>query len=224
MKNTKIFDPSEPREPETNTRKKSETRNLENPRRRGLAISALIFGIVAFLIGLVPILGFIVGVVSLVFAIAALARRQSKGMAITGLSLGAFGSFVSLLVFVVAVGGAMSDPSAPADTSASSTDVDVEPDIPAGFKDAGTGIAYRNATEGNECSYRRCVFYELFAYEDCPTSVYVEANTVDKESQVVYGFTNDTLGSLLAGQRAIVELTILEDQANAVRLTKVSCY
>lgn len=100
----------------------------------------------------------------------------------------------------------------------------LKPDLPAGFKDAGNGVAYRFANEGNTCSYRSCVFVELYAYYDCPSSVYVEGNTIDTATNTVYGMTNDTLSSLASGQRGIVELTILEDRANGVQLTDISCY
>jgi hypothetical protein len=100
----------------------------------------------------------------------------------------------------------------------------LKPDIPAGFKDGGNGVAYRFANEGNECSYGSCVFVELYAYYECSSMVYVKGNTLDRATDTVYGYTNATLGSLSAGQRGVVELKILEDKANAIQLTEINCY
>ena len=70
------------------------------PTPKGLAITALVVGIIAFLTGLVPVLGFILGAVAVVFGIIALVKKQSKGMAITGLALGAVALITSLIVTV----------------------------------------------------------------------------------------------------------------------------
>ena len=57
------------------------------PRARGLALSALIVGIVAFLLGLLPFIGILLGIAGITLGIFALIKKQSKGMAITGLAL-----------------------------------------------------------------------------------------------------------------------------------------
>lgn len=96
--------------------------------------------------------------------------------------------------------------------------------FPDGFKDVGNGVAYRFANEGRECSYSSCVFVELYAYQNCPSMVYVQAKTVDRDTNTVYGMTNDTLGGLSRGQSGVVELPILESAANGVQLTEINCY
>ena len=53
----------------------------------GLAIAALIVSIIAFLTGLIPVLGAIIGAAGIALGIMALLKRQSKGMAITALVL-----------------------------------------------------------------------------------------------------------------------------------------
>ncbi|KDP90564.1 MULTISPECIES: Ltp family lipoprotein [Clavibacter] len=68
---------------------------------KGLAIAALVVGIVAFLSGLAPVVGLIIGAAAVVLGILALRRGQSKGMAITGLSLGAVAAVTSLIVTIV---------------------------------------------------------------------------------------------------------------------------
>lgn len=69
---------------------------------KGLAIAALVVGIVAFLTGLVPFLGLILGLAAVVLGVIALVKRQPKGLAITGTALGAVALIVSLIATLVA--------------------------------------------------------------------------------------------------------------------------
>ncbi|MFZ6993811.1 Ltp family lipoprotein [Curtobacterium sp. RRHDQ66] len=59
------------------------------PGPKGLALAALLVGIAAFLFGLIPVFGAIVGIVAIVLAVLALRGKQPKGLAVTGLVLGA---------------------------------------------------------------------------------------------------------------------------------------
>lgn len=70
------------------------------PRPRGLAIAALVVGIVAFLAGWVPVLGLILGAVAALLGIIALAKKQPKGLGVTGLVLGAIAVIVSLAMTI----------------------------------------------------------------------------------------------------------------------------
>lgn len=63
---------------------------------KGLAITALIVGIVAFLMGLLPVIGALLGIGAVVFGAIALAKKQPKGLALTGLILGAVGLLASI--------------------------------------------------------------------------------------------------------------------------------
>jgi hypothetical protein len=91
----------------------------------GLAVAALVVGIVAFLVGLIPFLGLILGAVAVVLGVLALRRRFGRGPAITGVVLGAIAGLtglISTLVLVVglAAGGgstAASVDGAPADVA-----------------------------------------------------------------------------------------------------------
>jgi hypothetical protein len=67
------------------------------PQKRagGLAVSALVVGIAAFVFGWAPVFGAIVGIVAIVLGVLALRKQQSKGMAITGLVLGAVAALTS---------------------------------------------------------------------------------------------------------------------------------
>ena len=119
----------------------------------GLAIAALVVGIVAFLLGLVPVVGTIVGLAAVVLGIIALLRHQSKVMAWIGLGLGAVATIVSIVV-AVGLGAAIDsvqqdDPAvtatsepAPVRTSstpaptASATPTSAAADVPADYSDA----------------------------------------------------------------------------------------
>lgn len=63
---------------------------------KGLAISALIVGIVGFLMGLLPFIGAIVGIVAVILGAIALSKKQPKGFALTGLILGALALIASV--------------------------------------------------------------------------------------------------------------------------------
>lgn len=63
---------------------------------KGLAVAALVVGIVGFLIGLFPVVGALVGIVAVVLGAIALSKKQPKGLALTGLILGAIGFLASV--------------------------------------------------------------------------------------------------------------------------------
>jgi hypothetical protein len=96
------------------------------------------------------------------------------------------------------------------------------PDIPAGYSDAGNGIATK-FVDGRPCSYGVCSWVEVYAYADCPNSVYIEANIFNAD-EVVIDYTNGTLAQLLTGQTGLIELNTLTDGAAQVKLTEIDCY
>ena len=99
-----------------------------------------------------------------------------------------------------------------------------EVDLPAGYKDSGTGIGYKRLTTPPDCDYySRCIQYDLVAYQACPSSVYVEANILDDDGTVI-DFTNDTLAALTVGQRGLVTLGSMSADAAAFQLTEINCY
>lgn len=74
----------------------------------GFATAALIVGIVAFLSGLAPVWGIIVGGTAVVLGAIALVRKQSKGLALTGLILGGIGALTSLVATIALFAGVAS--------------------------------------------------------------------------------------------------------------------
>ncbi len=66
------------------------------------AITSLVTGIVAFVLGF-TFIGFILGAAAVVFGILALKKNQNKGMAIAGIITGGLGFIASLIVTAIAI-------------------------------------------------------------------------------------------------------------------------
>jgi hypothetical protein len=71
----------------------------------GLAVAALVVGIVAFLLGLLPIAGLLLGAGAIVLGVVALRRPNRKGLAILGLILGSVAALTSLVTTVALIAG-----------------------------------------------------------------------------------------------------------------------
>jgi len=72
----------------------------QNPKAAGIAVGALVVGILAFLVGLVPFLGLVLALVGIVLGILAL-RRPGRGLGITGLILSAVAFVANVAVILV---------------------------------------------------------------------------------------------------------------------------
>lgn len=69
--------------------------------KKGLAITALVLGIVAIVLGVIPGIGvvsFILGPLAIIFGIIALVKKQKKGLSITGIVLGALGVIAAIVI------------------------------------------------------------------------------------------------------------------------------
>jgi len=96
------------------------------------------------------------------------------------------------------------------------------PWYPDGFKEHfTTGIAFRKSEKSLSCGSCRGVGYEVVSITDCPNSLYVEGNIFDA-SGVLIDWTNDSVGSLKAGQIAYIELTSYSG-GERIEISKVSC-
>lgn len=69
---------------------------VADKRARGLALAALIVGIVAFLAGLLPVVGLLIGLTAVALGVVAIVKKQPKGLAITGIVLGAIALITSI--------------------------------------------------------------------------------------------------------------------------------
>ena len=94
---------------------------------KGFALAALIVGIVAFMVGLVPVLGIILGAGAAALGTIALVKKQPKGLAVTGLALGGVALLVSLST-TIALGAGLSSL---ADLTGTAVSEPAEPDAPA---------------------------------------------------------------------------------------------
>lgn len=70
------------------------------PKKKGLAIAALIVGIVAFFTGLFPVVGIVLGIAAIVLGILTLVRKQTKGLGITAIVLGGIAAIVSVIMTI----------------------------------------------------------------------------------------------------------------------------
>ena len=78
------------------------------PPKTGLAVSALVLGVLALLGCLIPVFGLILALVAFGFGIAALVKKQPFGFAVTGLALGSLATIAALImtaVFGIAISG-----------------------------------------------------------------------------------------------------------------------
>lgn len=67
----------------------------------GLAIAALIVGIVAFLSGWVPIVGLVIAIVGIVLGILAVRQPRGKGLGITGIILSGLAALTGIVMLVI---------------------------------------------------------------------------------------------------------------------------
>ena len=70
----------------------------------GLAIGALVAGIVAAVLGWLPVVGLLAGIAAVVIGVLALRKGQSKALAIIGIVLGVGGALVSLFFTIAWIG------------------------------------------------------------------------------------------------------------------------
>lgn len=104
------------------------------PEAKGLAIAALAVGIVAFLMGLVPVAGAVIAIAGIALGIVALVKKQPKGFALTGLILAAV-AFLSSIVWTLGLGALFIAGSSEIESSPESALIEEtpEPEEPAPF-------------------------------------------------------------------------------------------
>lgn len=64
---------------------------VEDPHHNGMAVTSLVLGIVGFVIGIIPIIGWFfmpAWILAIIFGALGIRQNQSKGMSYTGLILG----------------------------------------------------------------------------------------------------------------------------------------
>jgi len=81
------------------------TTSNAQPQSNGLAIAAMVVGIIAIFLGWVPFAGFTLGVTAIILAIIGLKKATGKGMSITGLITGSLAVLWNLIVIALFVTG-----------------------------------------------------------------------------------------------------------------------
>lgn len=81
----------------------SETTTPTRPAQAGLAITALVVGIVAFFGGWIPLIGLLLGIAGVITGIVALRRRQSRGFSLTGIVLSAVAIITNIIVTIIVI-------------------------------------------------------------------------------------------------------------------------
>ena len=75
---------------------------------QGAAIAALVVGIIGVLTGWLPAWGVAIGIAAIILGVIALAKKQSKGMAVSGLVMGVISIIESVIIIIVIVASANS--------------------------------------------------------------------------------------------------------------------
>ena len=107
--------------------------------------------------------------------------------------------------------------------------VETSPDLPAGFQDAGSGIALKWLSRGDdgfeggcEYSFGSCFKAKVYAYDACPSGVYVGVNGLDSSGTVVAS-SNDTLYALGEGEMGALEFTFTRSGVSKAKFTQATC-
>ena len=99
----------------------------------------------------------------------------------------------------------------------------IVPDVPAGFEDTGEGIAYRFSDADVDCDeYTVCATIEVFAYDDCPTSVTLAGSLYDEDDQLVDEARGNS-GPLASGASEVIVLGSYVESATSFGLEEAHC-
>jgi hypothetical protein len=104
-----------------------------------------------------------------------------------------------------------------------SSKADLAPWYPAGFNETADGsIAWRWVDRSADCYSCRWNHVEVIAHNGCYNGVYAETNFLHNGS--VIGWDNDSLPSLTAGQKAILEFISYNDNADQTEAPTFTCH
>ena len=99
----------------------------------------------------------------------------------------------------------------------------VVPDFPAGFEDTGEGVAFRFSDEGTDCGeFSVCATIEVFAYDDCPTSVDLAGSLYDDAGDFV-DEARGSSGPLSSGGSTVIVLGSYVESATGFDLEEAHC-
>ena len=95
--------------------------------------------------------------------------------------------------------------------------------VPTGFTawSEDSNIAWKWAAKNN-CDEYSCITAEFISLGGCATGLYVALNWLDRNDSVV-GYTNETLPSLLAMQKAKLTFEDYEEVSSSGQISTISC-
>lgn len=164
----------------------------------GLAIAALVLGIIAFLFGWAGFFNLLVAALAVVFGIIALVKHQSKGFALTGTILGGLGLLTSLIVGIFFSAAILSSASkyentnTSTSTSQSSTQQSSTWDVNAAYDKVSNGMtkAEVEAATGKPSESCSESSSDYGKYETCTYGSYIDDN-----GTVTVSYTDDKVTS-----------------------------
>jgi len=194
----------------------------------GLALAALIVGIGAFLFGLIPVFGALVGAAAIVLGVLALRKKQPKVLAIIGIALGAIAAISSITTAAglgAAVNHASSDkPAAVAaapddatepDASAAAPEPTQEPAAPAA---PAVPAEYKSAVTSAD-SYSKIMHMSKAKIYDQLTSEYGEKFTPEAGQYAIDNMVADWNANALASAKSYQQTMSMSPAAIHDQLT-----
>lgn len=153
-----------------------------------------------------------------------LAREIAKIVGVTALAL----SLVATVTFANSSSNSFSSEisalgdllDADSDATNSWDDSWVPSDFTAWSEDSN--IAWKWAAKNN-CDEYPCITAEFISLGGCPTGLYVALNWLDR-NDVVVGYTNESLPSLLSMQKAKLTFEDYEEVSSTGQISTVRCY
>lgn len=165
---------------------------------KGLAITALVLGIIAFVFSWLGFFNLLVAALAVVFGIIALVKRQSKGLALTGTILGGVGLIASIIFAIIGIAilssaSKYSDTSTNTSTSTStSSSTESAWDVNAAYDKVTNGMtkAEVEAATGKTSDSCSESTSEYGKYETCSYGSYLDGN-----GTISVSYTDDKVSS-----------------------------
>lgn len=167
---------------------------------KGLAIAALICGILGLVTCWVPFVGLILTIIGVVLGIIALVKKSSKGMAIAGLVCGGLGLIPAVLFSLVLgslaaiFGGAINECINNPDSELCSVDYEYDDD-----DDDSEGETCAENLWGDDCEYGSDEYWEAYCKEN-PDSIFCDDEDDEDDEDDDYSWVEDYVISMFEAE------------------------
>ncbi|MEI6850655.1 MAG: DUF4190 domain-containing protein [Candidatus Saccharibacteria bacterium] len=104
-KGTSNTQPVETKNPEPVSNPTPSPTVINTQKTNGVAVAAMIVGIIAFVVAWAPFIGFVTGIVAIILGIIGLKKTTEKGMSIVGIVTGAMSALSSLVITLMFIAG-----------------------------------------------------------------------------------------------------------------------